>query len=126
MNIDEFMKTSQYADFIKENPGVGKLRIRAYTASQALPVVGLNIIVSSMIFGVRVVFFSGKTDDSGMISTIKLPAPSLIDNLQIPRTIKYDIEAFIGNNRRDFSVNMYDGVCVVQNINFVPGDVDVN
>ena len=57
-----------------------------------------------------------------MIPNIKLPAPSLTNNLEIPNTITYEIEAFMGNNRSNFSVNMYDGICVVQNINFVPGD----
>ena len=126
MNINEFMKTNEYIDFIRKNPGIGNLKIRAYTASEALPVSGLNIIVSSIIAGNRIIFYSGKTDTSGMIPNIKLPAPSLTSNLEIPNTVTYDIEAFVGNNRSNFSVNMYDGVCVVQNINFVPGDSNGN
>lgn len=122
MNINEFMKTNEYLDFIKKNPGIGNLKIRAYAASEALPVSGLNIIVSSIISNTRVIFYNGTTDASGMIPTIKLPAPSLTDNLEIPNTVTYDIEAFIGNNKSNFSVNMYDGICVVQNINFVPGE----
>lgn len=122
MNINEFMKTNEYLDFIRKNPGSGGLRIRAYTASEALPVSGLNIIVSSVISGIRVIFYRGITDTSGMINSIKLPAPKLTNNLEIPSTTTYDIEAFIGNNKSNFSVNMYDGIFVVQNINFVPGD----
>lgn len=122
MNINDFMKSSEYSLFIKENPGSGNLKIRAYAASEALPVSGLNIVVSSLIGDTRITFFSGKTDASGMIPTIKLPAPKLNSNLEIPNTIKYDIEAYIGNNKSNFSVNMYDGICVVQNINFVPGE----
>ena len=125
MNISEFMNSSEYSDFIRENPGSGNLKIRAYAASEALPVSGLNIIVSSIISGTRVIFYSGVTDASGVIPTIKLPAPSLIDNLEIPNTIKYDIEAYMGNNKSNFSVNMYDGVCVVQNINYT-GDINGN
>lgn len=126
MNIEEFKNSNEYMDFIRKNPGIGNLKIRAYTASEALPVSGLNIIVSSIIAGNRIIFYSGKTDTSGMIPNIKLPAPSLTSNLEIPNTLTYDIEAFIGNNRSNFSVNMYDGVCVVQNINFVPGDSNGN
>lgn len=121
MNIEEFMKTNEYAEFISKNPGTGNLKIRAYAASEALPLTGLNIIVSSLIDGKKIVFYRGVTDSSGMVPTIKLPAPNLLDNLEIPNSIKYDIEASIGNNNSSFSVNMYDGVCVVQNINFVPG-----
>lgn len=119
MNIDEFKKSSEYLDFIKENPGTGKLKIRAYAASEALPVSGLNIIVSSIISGKKIIFYNGSTDSSGVIPTIVLPCPSLIDNLEVPKTIKYDIEVVGGST---FSINMYDGICVVQNINYT-GDI---
>lgn len=123
MNINEFMKTNEYNEFIKNNPGIGKLKIRSYAASEALPVEGLNIVVSSIINNNKIIFFTGKTDGSGMIPTISLPTPSLISNLEIPNTIKYDIEAYMdSSNKSNFSVNMYDGVCVLQNINFIPGD----
>ena len=123
MNIEEFKKTSEYTLFIKENPGSGNLKIRVYAASEALPVSGLNIMVSSVIFGKKIIFYNGVTDASGVIPTIKLPAPSLVDNLEIPKTIKYDIE--VVKNKKVFSIDMYDGVCVVQNINYI-GDVNGN
>ena len=126
MNINEFMKTNDYSLFIKNNPGIGRLKIRAYAASEALPVVGLKIIVSSIISNTKVIFYEGVTDASGMISTIKLPAPKLMSNLEIPNTTKYYIEASMNNKTSEFSVNMYDGICVVQNINFVPGDNNGN
>ena len=123
MNIEEFKKSSEYALFIRENPGLGNLKIRAYAASEALPVSGLNIVVSSVIFGRKIIFYNGVTDASGVIPTISLPAPSLVDNLEIPKTIKYDIE--VVENKKIFSIDMYDGVCVVQNINYT-GDVNGN
>lgn len=122
MNINEFKKTKDYDVFIKNNPGVGNLKIRAYAASEALPVSGLNIVVSSVISNTKVIFYEGVTDASGMIPNISLPAPSLTSNLEIPNTLKYDIEAYMNGVSRNFSVNMYDGICVVQNINFVPGE----
>ena len=104
--------------------GIGKLKIRSYAASEALPVAGLNIIISTIIENNEVVFFRGKTDSSGMIPTISLPAPKLeISNLVVPNTINYKIEAYMDiNNKSNFNVDMYDGICVVQNINFVPGE----
>ena len=117
MNIDEFKKSSEYALFIKNNPGVGRLKIRAYAASEAVPVSGLNIVVSSMIFGKKIVFFKGITDVSGVIPILELPTPSLMNNLEIPKTMKYDIEVLENNNI--FPVNMYDGIIVVQNINYI-------
>lgn len=122
MNINELDKNI-YNKFMSENTGFGNLKIRAYAASEALPVSGLNIIVSSNIDNNNVVFFRGMTDSSGMIETIKLPAPKLnLSNLEVPKTTIYNIEAYMDiNNKSNFSVNMYDGICVVQNINFVPG-----
>ena len=117
MNIDEFKKSSEYALFIKNNPGVGRLKIRAYAASEAVPVSGLNIVVSSMIFGKKIVFFKGITDVSGVIPILELPTPGLMNNLEIPKTMKYDIEVLENNNI--FPVNMYDGILVVQNINYI-------
>lgn len=124
MNLNEFMKTKSYEDFIKNNPGKGNLKIRAYAASEALPVSGLNIVISSTIDNQKVIFFEGKTDTSGMLNTISLPAPKLnLNNLDVPITTKYEIEAFFENqsNKRIYYVNMYDGICVVQNINYTPG-----
>ena len=123
MNIEEFKKSSEYSLFINENSGIGKLKIRAYAASEALPVSGLKIIVSSIIYGKKIIFYSGVTDSSGVIPTIELPCPNLIDNLEIPKTIKYDIE--VVENKKVFSIDMYDGVCVVQNINYI-GDNNGN
>ena len=120
MNIlfDEFKNSSMYDSFIKNNSGIGNLKIRAYTASLALPVADLEVVVSSLIEGKNVIFFRGKTDVSGMIENIELPAPVLGNNLVIPNTITYNILA----GGKNFDVNMYDGICVVQNINMVLGD----
>ena len=116
--FNEFKNSSLYDSFIKNNSGIGNLKIRAYTASLALPVADLEVIVSSKIDDMNVIFFKGKTDASGMIENIKLPAPALGNNLVVPNTITYDIEA----GGLNYSVNMYDGICVVQNINMVLGD----
>ena len=120
--FDEFKKSSLYESFMKENSGIGNLKIRAYTASLALPVSGLEVVVSSLVGDMNVIFYRGKTDASGMIENIELPAPALGNNLVIPNTIKYDIKA----GGVTYSVNMYDGICVIQNINMVLGDNNGN
>ena len=127
INDNEFVNSLVYQKFIENNPGKGYLKIRAYAASEALPVVGLRIIVSSLIDNEKVIFFDGITDDSGMIDTLTLPTPKLDNsNLEIPFTINYSIEAIKDTINKKFSVDMYDGVCVVQNINFVPGGNNVS
>ncbi len=125
---EEFMKTTTYQNFMRNNTGRGNLKIRAYAASEALPVGGLRVIVSSEVDGYKIVFFEGVTDASGVIQTLSLPTPPLeINNLEVPNTIAYHITAISnGNLTQDFIVNMYDGICVVQNINFVPGGSNVS
>ena len=68
----------------------------------------------------NVIFFDGETDASGVVEILLLPAPRLFDNLVVPNTATYKITA---GDRDSFIVNMYDGICVVQNINYVPGEV---
>ena len=124
-NDNNYVNTEAYQEFLKNNPGKGNLKIRAYAANEALPVSGLRIVVSTIIGNDRVVFFDGETDSSGMIETLSLPAPSLdTSNLIVPVTTTYIIDAIYSTSseEEEFRVNMYDGICVVQNINFIPGD----
>jgi len=125
---EEFMKTEVYQEFMKKNTGRGNLKIRAYAASEALPVSGLKVIVSSEMDGYKMIFFEGVTDASGIIQTLSLPTPPLeFNNLEVPNTTTYHITAISnGSLSQDFLVNMYDGICVVQNINFIPGGSNVS
>ena len=119
----EFMKSEDYLNFMSANPGKGNLKIRAYAASEALPVSGLHIIVSTVISGKNIIFYDGYTDTSGMINTLSLPEPEMsTNNLSIPITTTYNISAIdvLSGNEKDYPINMYDGICVVQNINFIP------
>ena len=124
----EFLKTSTYQEFMMNHPGRGNLKIRAYEASEALPVSGLKIVVSTEVGNDRIIFFEGETDVSGMIETLSLPTPALdLNNLEVPATITYQIIATTsGAVSQQFFVKMYEGICVVQNINFVPGGQDGN
>ena len=120
---DKFMKTDAYQEFIKINTGSGKLKIRAFAASEALPVENIKIIVSTIIGNEKIIFFEGKTDSSGMVENIVLPAPKInVNNMEVPNTIDYEITAISDDNlkRQVYHVNMYDGICVVQNINYIP------
>ena len=119
----DFMKTNSYYDFISANTEKGSLKIRAYSANQAVPVKGLRIIVSHIIDNNKIIFFDGYTDDSGIIEKIVLPVPKLnISNMDVPNTISYDISVTdeANNINTTYIVNMYENICVVQNINVVP------
>lgn len=117
------INSEDYNNFVKINTGRGKLKIRAYAASEALPVRGLKIVVSTFINNEKVVFFEGETDASGMVENITLPTPKKnVNNMEIPESIDYEIDASIEDNTKTqvYHVNMYDGICVVQNINYIP------
>ena len=123
INDENFQNSEVYKSFIKDNPVNGYLKIRAYSASGAIPVRGLKIVVSTEYNGDNIVFFDGFTDTSGVIEKIILPAPRLTsDNLDIPSKRIYDITATYPDNLVDlkYQVNIYEDVFVIQNINIVP------
>ncbi len=123
MNINDpnFVNSEMYRNFMKENPGKGGLRVRAYAASEAVPISGLKVEVTTNIDSNSVTFFEGYTNESGITDRIILPAPKLNnDNLVAPNTTKYIITTTYNNKNQVYEVNMYENVCVIQNVNIVP------
>ena len=128
INDEAFINSEAFQEFMKNNPGHGFLKIRASSASEAVPISGVEIIVSNVIDNKRVIFFEGITDNSGMISGIELPTPSVIsDILDVPNAITYDVEAIYNPDGidRKYKVLMYPNVVVVQYINIIP-DIKVS
>ncbi len=121
-NIDDkdFVNSELYKSFINANPGVGFLKIRAFAASQAVPISGMNVQVSKDIGGNKVIFFSGVTNESGAIERISLPVPRSSDNMMAPLITTYDIDTSYEGVDRMYKVNVYDNIYVVQNINVTP------
>ena len=123
INDQNFINSETYQNFLRNNPSRGYLNIRAYAASQAVPISGLRIVVSTNIDNNKVVFFEGSTNSSWIIGGIALPAPRLDpNNLDAPNKTSYDIQAtYIPDNiTQIYKVNMYENVSVIQNINIVP------
>ena len=121
VNDSNFVNSELYRSFINENPGLGFLKIRAYAASQAVPISGLSVVVSRDIGDNRVIFFEGVTNDSGVIERISLPAPRMSsDNMIAPVINTYDISTIYDGESRMYKVNIYDNIYVVQNINVTP------
>ena len=122
INDYEFINSNVYKNFINNNPGRGYLKIRAYSANQAVPIKGLKVVVNKKIDGYNVNFFEGYTNESGVIENISLPAPKKDNNdLVIPQSTSYEIVAsYNGNANLFFVVNVYDELYVIQNISMVP------
>ncbi len=121
VNDSSFIDSKIYKDYLNDNPEKGGLRIRAYAASGAIPISGVGIIISKVIDNNMVIFYEGITDSSGLIEKVILPAPKLeLSNLGVPKKATYDIKATYNGVDRTYKVNIYENVCVVQNINITP------
>ena len=125
VNINDinFINTETYKKYMENNPGRGTLMIRASAAKEAIPIQNLNITVSKIIDNYNVIFFEGKTDNSGMINNLSLPTPAQnLNDLTIPASTTYEINAVSEekNINQIYKVNMYNNICVVQNINIIP------
>ena len=121
INDINFINSNLYKNFINKNQKVGFLKIRAYTASEAVPIIGLIVVVSKTIDNNKIIFYEGKTNESGVIEKITLPAPTLnLDDLNTPNGTTYDISATYDGIESNYLVNIYEGVYVVQTINVIP------
>ena len=111
-------KFAFYQDFLRANPTVGYLKIRAYAASEAIPISNMQVEISKTIGNNKIIFFSGLTDNSGMIERVTLPTPRLeVSDLNVPNNIEYDIKTTYNGVDTLYKVIMFEGVCVVQTIN---------
>lgn len=120
---ESFINSPSYQQFLRDNPSRGYLSIRAYAASQAIPISGLRIVISTIIDNNRVIFFEGSTNISGVIEGISLPAPLLAQSdLTVPNKLVYQVEATYGPNSlsKVYDINMYENISVIQNISIAP------
>lgn len=119
INDNEFLKSDIYKDFIKKNGGLGHLSVRAYAASEALPIKGLKLEVSTIFDNNKIILFDGYTNESGVIENILLPAPIYDENnLVSPIKIIYNLNATYTPSKfyKEYLINMFDGISVMQNI----------
>ena len=121
IKLNEFKTLEEYKEFNKNNPDIGYLNIRAYAANSAIPITNLEVKVTKVINNQKVIFYDGKTDNSGLISNINLPTPPKNNNdEEIPLSSEYEVLAKYNDENLVFSVVMYSGISVLQNISVVP------
>lgn len=123
VNDSNFFNSEVYQKYLMEHPGTGSVRVRAYAAGEAIPISGLKVVVSKEIGGNNVIFFDGYTNESGVTEKIILPAHKLPKSDEdIPEKEEYKITiTYIPDDiSKEYIINIYDGVCVAQNINVVP------
>lgn len=122
INDANYINSENYKRYIEENPAIGYLKIRAYAASQAIPISNLKVVISKIIEEDNIIFFEGYTNESGVIEKIPLPVPRIdLSSMDTPMGTTYDIiTTYKPGENVTYKVNMYDNIYVVQNINVVP------
>ena len=95
ISFESFKELAVSREFLNRNNALGYLRIYASVAKDALPLEGVNITIYKIIGNYKVIFYRGKTDSSGVIDNIVLPAPRMknIASLEVPDYTTYQIEA---------------------------------
>lgn len=119
-----FKETATYQNFKRENPVFGCLKIRATSANEAVPIENVNIRISKQLGTDTVIFFEGRTDSSGMINNIELPAPPEVTSDEvIPTFTMYTVESTYmpDNVNKIYNVPISANICIIQYINIVPG-----
>lgn len=106
-------------DFLRANPKQGVLRVQAFRGNQAIPVAGVDVQVSRKLGdGTEYVFYTGTTDESGLMDAITLPAPDLSQSVQ-PDELYPDASYQLTAVHPEFvpvtvSVDIFPGIKTVQ------------
>lgn len=105
----------------------GTLRVRAYTASGALPVAGATVRVLGAMESNRLIAYTSITDIDGQTELFTLPAPSVSYSLspnaaELPYSL-YDLEISAPGyyTKRIRGLTVFPGINSVQLINMIPG-----
>lgn len=117
-------ETDTFAQFQRLNRKTGFLRVQAFAGPQAVPVEGASVIVThDFTDGVRR-FASGRTDESGILDGIVLPAPDT-EAAQAPGGVMpyalYDIRVSHPDYRTEIyrQVPVFPGVKSIQPVRFL-------
>ncbi len=110
-------KPMRYETFLRENPAIGYLKIQASRAQGAIPSGGVRIVVAQNFEDARVLFFDGVTDENGIISGIRLPAPpraASLDAKQPGRGASYQVYASHPNFEPGlYEVEIFEGITAI-------------
>ena len=115
------LENSIYQQFLKENPSFGYLKVQIFTAEQGIPISDVNIKIQKEIKNQIFTIYTGKTDESGIVKDIKLPAPDITD-YDLPTYTSYEL---IVNHPRYqgpniFIIPIYSNQKMIQYINLTP------
>jgi len=103
-----------YDEFLLQNPASGELKVQASRGRQTMPMPDVQIYVSQLFSGSRVLFHSGKTDQNGLLGPILLPAPPRSESLDPGFSgsgAVYEVYAYQAGYRPErYEVEIFSGV----------------
>ena len=110
-----------YEEFLKNNIGVGTLKIQTLIGDTYFPIENVKIEIFKTFHGKKQIFFSGFTEKSGLIDAIELPAPLKREDYLNGVAI-YQIEATHPSYQKVLieEVYLYDGIKSIQKIEMMP------
>ena len=125
---EEFKSSSIYKKFININNGKGILKVESSTASEAYPLEGVEVTISKILDGSKVIFYKGNTNSSGIIDGIILPTREIdgeVENVSDIVFTTYDLEAKYPkyNMEKQYDVSIFDDIKVIQPITFSINDL---
>lgn len=124
ITYEELKKTNLYPAFLSENPSTGTLKVQVFTAYKAVPIADCEIIIFKTIGDKKVVFFTGKTNNSGIIDNIILPAPenATATSMEAPLYTTYDMTAIhVGYETiKQYKIGMLGNIKVIQYVRMTP------
>ena len=114
---------TDYKTFLEENQRTGKLKVQANRGQMAFPVPGVRVVITKRFTDGEETFFSGITDENGIIDDIELPAPPRGNSLEfimpdkaasyILRTVN---SAYEDTERQ---IEIFEGIKTVQPLSLV-------
>ncbi len=131
ISLEEFKQMDEYNSFMEQNPSNGILKIQVFSATQSIPIANVNIRITKQIGNNNVIFFEGKTDESGIIDNILLPAPNgeyNAETYEIPGNTSYMVTA-VSNNFNEVKqkeVGMFGDIKVIQVFRIAPTNGEAN
>ncbi len=125
ITFDEFKKDNNYQNFIKNNPKMGYLKVQVNMGGNAIPVSGVEVLITKDIEDKKVLFFKGETDGSGMIDNIVLPSPESdysFEEKVMPKYTNYDLSVIDKEHNfiKNFTISSFGDVKAIQNVNVLP------
>ncbi len=120
--MNNMYDSSKYPEFAKKNSGTGTVKVQVFIANQAYPLKDIDIKITKEIDGNEVIFFTGKTNSSGIIDDIKLPAEPAKEDIESAKDITYTTYNITvtnpkSNTTKKYDIAVFDGMKIIQPIN---------